>query len=257
MLDDYLRHLSATGRAPATVRQHDKVLRHLAATCDPATASRPEVAAWACRPGLSPATRRHYRAVAVGWFDWLIDQDIRTDNPAQALPKPRLPRYRPHPLPEADLARALAAATPRDRAWLTLMAYAGLRCCEVVRVRGADVDLAAGRLLVRGKGGHEGVVPLHPLAAAELARWLQPGRLWPTTPAYVSQRVGGLLRSVGSSGSAHDARHRFATMLLRECHDPTVVQQAMRHASIATTMIYAQVEDQRVTSAVLALPVAA
>ena len=55
-------------------------------------------------------------------------------------------------------------------------------------------------------------------------------------------------------GSAHSLRHWYATQLLREGADIRVVQQLMRHASLATTAGYLAVESDALTAAVAALP---
>jgi integrase/recombinase XerD len=64
----------------------------------------------------------------------------------------------------------------------------------------------------------------------------------------VSGRIG--LKGVGM----HRFRHMHATELRRAGADLAVVQQAMRHRSLATTQIYTLVESRERREAVLALP---
>jgi integrase len=55
---------------------------------------------------------------------------------------------------------ALAETKPRDHVILLLMSDAGLRRGEVISLRVRDVDLTGKMLRLRGKGGHDRVVPL-------------------------------------------------------------------------------------------------
>jgi hypothetical protein len=53
------------------------------------------------------------------------------------------------------------------RAVLSLAAYQGLRCQEIAGIERDDVLEAKGLLrVVKGKGGHERILPLHPEALA-------------------------------------------------------------------------------------------
>ena len=67
--------------------------------------------------------------------------------------------------------RLLASADGDDERLLVLLgAYGGLRAAEMVGLRWADVDLDAGRLVVkRGKRGKRHTIPLTPLLASALA----------------------------------------------------------------------------------------
>ncbi len=85
--------------------------------------------------------------------------------------RPKLPRHLPRPIGTDDLNRALLAADPRMRAWLTLAAYAGLRCVEIAGLRAEDVHLDREPPvlhLVKTKGAKERIVPLGPLVSAAL-----------------------------------------------------------------------------------------
>lgn len=44
--------------------------------------------------------------------------------------------------------------------------------------------------------------------------------------------------------------HTFATRLLAKTHDVALVQKALRHASITSTMVYAAMDDRRVREAI-------
>ena len=62
----------------------------------------------------------------------------------------------------------------RDRALLAVLAYSGIRVGELCRLRVGDFKTSSGLKLldVRGKGGKERRVPLHPEAVERLEQWL-------------------------------------------------------------------------------------
>jgi integrase/recombinase XerD len=62
----------------------------------------------------------------------------------------------------------------RDRALLAVLAYSGVRVGELCRLRVGDFKTSSGLKLldVRGKGGRERRVPLHPEAVERLEQWL-------------------------------------------------------------------------------------
>jgi site-specific recombinase XerD len=62
----------------------------------------------------------------------------------------------------------------RDRGLLAVLAYSGIRVGELCRLRVGDFKTSSGLKLldVRGKGGKERRVPLHPQAVERLEHWL-------------------------------------------------------------------------------------
>jgi len=63
------------------------------------------------------------------------------------------------------------------------------------------------------------------------------------SPARVSQLVNEHLRSVGSTETAHQLRHRYATTVLAACRDITVVRDLLGHSHTGVTEQYAKVAD--------------
>ena len=80
---------------------------------------------------------------------------------SRTAPLVRVPRTLPRILSPAEAGRLVAALrTHRDRAMVLAMLLAGLRRCEVLGLRFADVQVADRRLVItEGKGGHHRVVP--------------------------------------------------------------------------------------------------
>ncbi len=78
------------------------------------------------------------------------------------VPLVRVPRTLPKILDPAEVQRLLGSLrSERDRAMVLAMVLGGLRRCEVLGLRLADVRVAERRLfIVDGKGGHQRLVPI-------------------------------------------------------------------------------------------------
>jgi integrase/recombinase XerC len=71
------------------------------------------------------------------------------------------------------------------------------------------------------------------------------------SPRHVHRRFKGWLRAAGITrpASPHTARHSFATSLLARTGNLALVQAALRHRSITSTMVYAKVNEASVRAA--------
>jgi site-specific recombinase XerD len=216
-------------------------------------ATRADVERWLetlyVQPATMYATISHLRAL----YRWGRREGIVAVNPMELIDTPRLGRRLPRPAPDDQVRVALRTTDLTMRAVLYLMALAGLRCCEVERLRWRDVELPDRRLWVRGKRDRDRVVAI----PDQLARALEAitdgtdtrDLVFGWTAQMVSQRVNAHLRAVRAGFTAHQLRHRFATRLLEETSDITVVQHALGHASVANTQIYAELDLSKVLAA--------
>jgi integrase/recombinase XerD len=209
---------------------------------------------------LSPGTRRLNLSNVSCLCQWLVDQGALGKDPTRGLSIAK-PRAVPRAL---SLDRAVALVShveqlddPRARVIVALMLYCGLRCCEVSWADVDDYDDRARTLLVRGKGGHERVLPVPAPAAAILdiyliGRGIVSGPLFQSqnspgvalTPGSISRLVAGWMVDAGvkraryDGRSAHALRHTCASDVLEACNDVRIVQKLLGHASVATTEIY-------------------
>lgn len=162
------------------------------------------------------------------------------------------------------LSRARAAATTpkgrRDLAILCLLHDTALRREEVCRTDVADVDLAAGVLMVMGKGRTgKSPVTLPSRTRGTLGDWLavrgsEPGPLFTSLHNGRGERLTGnglykLIRRMGQSAGLsrplrpHGLRHQgITTALDRTKGNIRAVQQFSRHRNPKTVMLY---DDKR------------
>lgn len=194
---------------------------------------------------------------------WLVTEDIRPDDPTARIKAPRFPRRIPRPCSTPALEAMLEGAQGREKAMILLAAYAGLRAGDIATLKAEHIDLHAGTIYVRGKGGIEALLPLHPDTAAVAADMPASGWWFPAqrraaghiSPEYVSTIMTKVfLRAGAPDRGAHPLRHWFGTWLVRSGTDLRTVQDLMRHASLNTTAGYLEVADESRRNAVLGLP---
>ena len=98
--------------------------------------------------------------------------------PGQGVPLVRAPRTLPQILGPAEVdALTAALRTHRDRAMVAAMVLGGLRRCEVLGLRLADLRFGERRLFIaEGKGGHQRLVPVSPRFFTEVSAYLDTER---------------------------------------------------------------------------------
>lgn len=261
-LSDHLTHLRKENQRPRSIRERRltilRVARYLGHPV--AEVTRADLEAWqSVRIDQLQPTGMHNEVVHVAvYLKWLVRAGHRDDNPSDVLIRPKKLNQRlPRPMPEADIAKALAAADQPVHVWIGLAALCGLRCMEIATLAREDIiDGPRGSYLrIIGKGDKERKVDLPQSLRTELAAgpFNTTGHLFnrmdghpgPPSAMRVSERINDHLHSLGIASTAHKLRHWFGTNLYDECRDPFLVAAAMGHASTDTTRGYvALVTDQ-------------
>ena len=259
-LTTYLAWLRATKRAEGTIYQHSYRLRRFAV--DHASAPWPVtleqlVAYMATLDHIGPSAMRTVRQVLRGFYAWGHIVGRWAENPAHHIPAIRATRGIPRPAPEHSVRVGLNAQDVRTRLMILLAVRIGLRCREVCQVRTDDVvpDLVGHSLIVRGKGGHERLVPISHDVVVEIRQaasgYLFPGQIdGHLSASYVSKLISNALPP---GITAHQLRHRYATRAYQlGGRDIAAVQRLLGHAYVSTTQVYVEVDDDSVRRAALA-----
>ncbi len=201
----------------------------------------------------------------------LSGEGLAKTDPTEDVDSPRPGRKLPTLLSREEVARLLAAPSPRtpagarDRAMVELLYATGLRVSELVGLSVNDVHLETRMLLARGKGSKERIVPLGAPAAEALRDYLRSARprllkARVSKDLFVTPRGGRMTRQgfwkllgrharaagIDRPVSPHKLRHSFATHLLAGGADLRAVQAMLGHADISTTQIYTHVERSHV-----------
>ena len=242
----------AQGLSDRTYVERESTMRHLfqMTGATPRTLAPFHIIAYTGRPELSDASRSSYHATIRAFCIWMQRAHVRPDNPTDETPRPKRRRTKPRPL-AFDVVELLyrTANRARTRAYLLLAVLAGMRIHEIAKIRGEDIDLAAGTLLIEGKGGSVQMVPLHDDLRA-LAETMPRVGFW--FPAYtiegsvtrsaVYAAIKGVMQRAGvGHATPHMLRHSYGTELLRRGADLRVTQELMRHADVSTTQIYTDI----------------
>lgn len=213
--------------------------------------------------GLAPQSRKAYITHVKSFYRWMVKTGRIAEDPSVMLTRPKVPRPLPHPIGEDDLALALAHASPKLAAMMTLMADAGLRAMEVANLLWSDVEVAGGQtwIVVRnGKGSRDRVVPVGESVIRALRRhgtktrgpvFLgRDGRQ--LRPNSACQIVNAHLRKLGIAATGHKLRARYATRAA-EVLDTPLVAQLCGWESLETARHYVKPDRERSAKLVAAL----
>ncbi len=219
--------------------------------------------------GLSARSAARALAALRGFYRYLLERDVATQDPTLELETPRLIRPLPRFLSAEEVEALLGAPdvdTPlglRDRAMIETLYATGVRVSELVGLRLGQLRLDPGYVRVMGKGSKERIVPVGSAARAWLARYLESARprldtrrrdevfLTVRGEGMSRQHFWGLLGRYGRRAgvtthlSPHVLRHSFATHLLEHGADLRAVQAMLGHADISTTEIYTHITRER------------
>lgn len=193
------------------------------------------------------------------------------------------PKKLPTILNESEIQALTAQANPkyvtghRNRVMMQLMLSLGLRLAEVVGLRWDDVDFLSEILMIReGKGMKDRTLFIknnnwraaNDKAALQEWKDRQTGELG-ALPEYVfttmskgskgkqlsDRYVQAMIRrysrraGIKKKISPHTLRHTFATQLYKHTKDIVVVQKALGHADLSTTMVYVHLVSSDVEQA--------
>jgi integrase len=174
----------------------------------------------------------------------------------------RRPKTLPVILSPEEVATFLEAVPSRKDRVALITAYAtGLRASEVTGLRIQDIDIS--RMVIHvanGKGGKQRYVMLSPKLlgilraywAIERPRpWLFPGRGGekPLDPSTLNAACAAAVAATGISKHAtlHSLRHAFATHLVEQGVDVTIMQALLGHSHLSTTIRYISVATRTIT----------
>lgn len=211
------------------------------------------------------------------FFDYIVLEDLRKDNPMSRIESPKIGRHLPETLSYEEVDRLIQSIDlstltgERNRAMLEILYSCGLRVSELITLRISDLFFKESLIKVLGKGNKERFVPIASIAQhyiniymSEIRIHIQPQKGHEDT-LFLSQRGKGLTRhmvfivvkqqcakaGLGEKISPHSLRHSFATHLVENGADLSTVQQMMGHESITTTERYLHVSTKHLMESML------
>jgi integrase len=254
-LEGWVTYLTAAGTSPATRhlrRAHIRCIARQLGYEHPRQVTAEDLLSILGRPDWSLEYRRARRASLVSFYRWCVERAVVDTDPTTRLPRIRTPLGAPRPAPDDIWNAVLSAADSRVVLMARLAGEAGLRRAEVACVHANDLvaDVGGWALIVHGKGGKQRVLPITPsLFTAIIARCREGEYLFPgKVDGHISaNRVGVLVsRAMGGTWSMHKLRHRFASRGYAGTGNLRAVQEALGHASVATTQRYTAVSSSQI-----------
>lgn len=202
------------------------------------------------------------------FFNYLVFEDYRVDNPLELIESPKIGRKLPDTLSIEDIDTISAAVDlskpegERNRAIIETLYGCGLRVSELTTLKLSDLFFEEGFIKVTGKGNKERFVPIGPLTQKFINIYRKEVRIHlniqlshedtlflnrrgkQLTRAMIFTIVKRLSEKVGLNKniSPHTFRHSFATHLLENGADLSAIQLMLGHESITTTEIYMHVD---------------
>jgi site-specific recombinase XerD len=264
-LASYTTQLWADGKAALTIAQrcrHVKALMEWITIEEIRDLTTGTIARFFAQPALrslKPATVNTLKTSIRDFFAYLHQSGMIGEDPTRMIRRARCGPPPPRGLADEERSRlttVLSQAPLRDRVLFELMLTAGLRVGSAVGLDLEDLDLARGIVHLRNtKGGNDQIAHL-PRHTADLIASIATGRT--TGPLFASSRGKRLTtRHVQrlftryateanlSVSSTHALRHTFAMNLYERTGDVLLVQKALRHRSLESTMVYARADDRR------------
>lgn len=195
------------------------------------------------------------------FFDYLVLEGERADNPASMVDAPKLGQYLPVVLSVEEIRDILdSARNSRDRAILEVLYGCGLRVSELCSLKISQVYLDDLFVKVKGKGSKERLVPMAESTAEAISAYLAErkesdsknedtlflnrfGAALSRVAVFNLVKDSALRAGVSKNISPHSFRHSFATHLIENGADLRVVQEMLGHESILTTEIYTHVDS--------------
>ncbi len=213
---------------------------------------------------LNPRTQSRIISGLKGFFNYLIFENYREDNPMALIETPKIGRKLPDTLSTKEIDNLIAAIDlskaegERNRAIVETLYGCGLRVSELVDLKLSDLFFDEGFIRVTGKGNKQRFVPIgktnikyidlyrkevrpHLPIEREHSDFVFLGRRGKQLGrAMVFTLIKGLAEKIGlkKNISPHTLRHSFATHLLENGADLRAIQQMLGHESITTTEIY-------------------
>ena len=225
--------------------------------------------------GLSKRSQSRELSALTSFFDWLVLEGERKDNPCDRVDSPKIGRYLPAVLSVEEVGAIIDGVDTRDpkgirdKAILEILYGCGLRVSELCGLLISHVYMDEGFVRVVGKGNKERLVPMGESAAAAFEQWLAVrgeayapeysdiaflnrfGKPLSRVSVFKMVREYALLAGVTKEISPHTFRHSFATHLIENGADLRVVQEMLGHESITTTEIYTHIDTATWQSAIL------
>jgi integrase/recombinase XerD len=210
------------------------------------------------------------------FFNYLVFEDYRTDNPLEIIETPKTGRKLPDTLSLEEIDAIINAIDlcsnegERNRAMLETLYGCGLRVSELLELKISDLFFDEGFIKITGKGNKQRFVPIGnstqkyiQIYKDTVRNHLKIKKGFEDT-LFLNRRGSQLTRAMiftiikdlaskinlNKTISPHTLRHSFATHLLENGADLRSIQLMLGHESITTTEIYVHLDRKFLTEVI-------
>ncbi|MBQ0151967.1 MAG: site-specific tyrosine recombinase XerD [Chryseobacterium sp.] len=211
------------------------------------------------------------------FFKYLLEDEVRTDNPSSLLEGPKLGLYLPDTLSLSDINKIIDAIDDnteigqRNHCIIEVLYGCGLRVSELIDVKISNINFKENYIKVVGKGNKVRFVPLADYTAQLLQKYITEVRAKNKINKkfedilFLNSRGTSMSRviifiiikeltdkaGISKKISPHTFRHSFATHLLQNGADLRFIQEMLGHSSITTTGIYTHLKTEELRDVIL------
>ncbi len=217
---------------------------------------------------VNPRSQARIISGLKSFFNYLVFENYRSDNPMDLIESPKIGRKLPDTLSEEEINQLIHAIDlsklegERNRAMLETLYGCGLRVSELIGLQISDLYFEEDFIKVTGKGDKQRFVPISPINKTYINIYRKEIRVHQNiqkgfddilflnrrgrqlTRAMIFTIIRQLAVKIGleKNISPHTFRHSFATHLLENGADLRAIQQMLGHESITTTEVYVHVD---------------
>lgn len=225
---------------------------------------------------IAPRSQARIISGLRNFFDYLVFEDYRKENPTDLLEGPKIGRKLPDTLSENeinDIISQIDLSKPegeRNRAMIEMLYSCGLRVSEMIQLKISDLFFEEGFIRVIGKGNKQRFIPVNQYmvklietyknrirTTAKIQKGFEDTLFLNRRGKQISRNmVFMILKDLTASAgihktvSPHTLRHSFATHLLENGADLRAIQQMLGHESITTTEIYMHLDKSHLKQVV-------
>ncbi|NQX84987.1 MAG: site-specific tyrosine recombinase XerD [Flavobacteriaceae bacterium] len=218
---------------------------------------------------INPRTQSRIISGLRSFFEYLIFEDYRTNNPLELIESPKIGRKLPDTLSLEEIDTIIATIDlsqpqgERNKVIIETLYSCGLRVSELTNLKLSDLFFDEGFIKVTGKGNKQRFVPISATTQKIITTYIR--QIRPHINVYkefedtvfLNRRGKQLTRAmiftivkqlteksgIKKSISPHTFRHSFATHLLENGADLRAIQMMLGHESITTTEIYMHLDN--------------
>lgn len=225
---------------------------------------------------MAPRSQARMISGLRNFFDYLIFEDLRKENPTDLLESPKIGRKLPDTLSEKEINNIIGAIDlskpegERNRVMLEVLYSCGLRVSEMIGLKISDLYFEEGFIKVTGKGNKQRFVPINAYTIKLIGNYTnlirsgikvqkgfedtlflnRRGRQLSRNMVFMILKELTQKAGISKIVSPHTLRHSFATHLLENGADLRAIQQMLGHESITTTEIYMHLDKKHLKQVV-------